>query len=734
VILSRVDRLEPVARQVLESASVMGRLFRRRLLERIIGEEPAVERAVWGLQDRAFVYQERVVPEEEYSFNHVLTQETVYQSLLGWRRAALHQQVGEAIEATYTEGLDEHYEALAYHYERSGADEKTVEYLLKAGEKTRRAYLNEEAMGDFQRALRRLEGPGLGEARKEWRLAALTGLGQIHHGMGKEAEAEEIFRQAIAVGREMGLPPHEMVRLYGWLGDVLWWQNRYDEMIRIGEEGLALLGDQTGSVGSALMNTNIALGHFHKGNRRTFREFTGRNASFLPRLPYSEELRAPFLHVFTAYRFDKDVEKATRWLQAFERVAAQHHDLRALGEVHNRTSIALLAETGDARRAIPENERALELFTRIGDEKHAGYCLQQIGQCCLSLGNSQGAEGYLARGLEISERMGDKLLAGIAREQLGVASLCRGTVEAAIQALERARQLYREITHPAEARVTIALGRVALARGERQAAARQFREAAALARRDPLSLASALSALEEAADDPAAFRACCHGFRAEYPEAGDLPFTQWFLEPTEAHIFGQLLAGDVFVDFLSSDWAWEDPLGDCSFTVGRGLAIRAANGRDLWDINWSAPRLLRPVTGEFAVQTVCHPFSGEQPGIGGLLLWKDQRNFLRLERGAEGKHDVCFRGCLENDDLIFGRGRLPAERVFLRLERLGRRVSALCSTDGREWFTAGHAAFPAADPVEVGLHAIGTIDRTIYPGAYREGSAIRFEAFRVFGA
>jgi hypothetical protein len=33
----------------------------------------------------------------------------------------------------------------------------------------------------------------------------------------------------------------------------------------------------------------------------------------------------------------------------------------------------------------------------------------------------------------------------------------------------------------------------------------------------------------------------------------------------------------------------------------------------------------------------------------------------------------------------------------------------------------------------VGLHAIGMIDRTIYPGAYPEGTAIRFECFALWG-
>ena len=60
---------------------------------------------------------------------------------------------------------------------------------------------------------------------------------------------------------------------------------------------------------------------------------------------------------------------------------------------------------------------------------------------------------------------------------------------------------------------------------------------------------------------------------------------------------------------------------------------------------------------------------------------------------------------------------------------MGGRVNALCSADGESWFTVGQVEFLVNDPVKVGLHAIGSIDRTIYPGAYPEGTAIRFESF-----
>jgi hypothetical protein len=174
---------------------------------------------------------------------------------------------------------------------------------------------------------------------------------------------------------------------------------------------------------------------------------------------------------------------------------------------------------------------------------------------------------------------------------------------------------------------------------------------------------------------------------------------------------------------------------------------RAANGRDLWYANRSAPRLLRPASGDFILQTICTPPLNEQgqidskPVLGGLLLWQDADNYVRLVWGNRGPADLSFEGCLGGKNVIIGQGRLfelaaPAQtsdsRVLLRLERRAGRVQAFCSANGEQWYSVGQTTFPAGDPVEVGLHAIGWIDRTIYPGAYSEGAAIRFTAFEMW--
>lgn len=131
------------------------------------------------------------------------------------------------------------------------------------------------------------------------------------------------------------------------------------------------------------------------------------------------------------------------------------------------------------------------------------------------------------------------------------------------------------------------------------------------------------------------------------------------------------------------------------------------------------------------MQTVYRLALGDRPALGGIFLWKDRKNYFTLVKGARGKNEISFRGCRDSEDIFVGRGRLVAERIHLRLELTDTALKAFCSGDGSSWFTAGQIEFPVQDPVELGLFASGWIVRSIYPGAFPDGSAIRFESFQL---
>jgi len=177
VLLSRLDRLAGDLQHVLQVASVIGRVFERRVLARAIDTEVALDRALWELEDRALVYQERTIPEVEYSFKHVLTQDTVYRSIVRRRREGMHRRVASAIEDLYGEALAEHYEELAYHYERAAEIPQATAYLLQAGEKAKRNHANEAAIAQLTRALELIEAAPETPQRAKRELELLVALG-----------------------------------------------------------------------------------------------------------------------------------------------------------------------------------------------------------------------------------------------------------------------------------------------------------------------------------------------------------------------------------------------------------------------------------------------------------------------------------------------------------------------------------------------------------------------------
>jgi len=152
VLLSRVDRLNAETKYVLQCASVIGRLFKYRLLDHLARHERDLDTHLTELESKELINAERTVPELEYAFKHALTQEATYQSILERKKREFHLQVAQGIEQLYGGRLEEYYEELAEHYSKSD-EEKALEYLIKAGDKSKSRYANQQAIGYYTRAM-----------------------------------------------------------------------------------------------------------------------------------------------------------------------------------------------------------------------------------------------------------------------------------------------------------------------------------------------------------------------------------------------------------------------------------------------------------------------------------------------------------------------------------------------------------------------------------------------------
>jgi predicted ATPase len=154
VLAARIDRLSIEAKQLLQSASVIGKDFSFTLLSAIAElseEELRVE--LGHLQGAEFLYETRFFPEVEYTFKHALTHEVAYASLLQEHRRKLHAQIVDAIEKLCSDRINEHVERLAQHAVRAQLWGKAIEYLHQAGKKAATRSATQESIGYFEQAL-----------------------------------------------------------------------------------------------------------------------------------------------------------------------------------------------------------------------------------------------------------------------------------------------------------------------------------------------------------------------------------------------------------------------------------------------------------------------------------------------------------------------------------------------------------------------------------------------------
>jgi class 3 adenylate cyclase/tetratricopeptide (TPR) repeat protein len=194
VLMARIDRLSPEAKRVLQVAAVLGRTVPLRLLREMEDQKPVLERAVRELM-RAELFYSRVEDEDiVYVFKHALVQEVAYSSLLTAHRRALHARAAENLERLCARHLDQVYDRLAFHYSRSQAADKAVEYLERLADRAARWYAHAEAVEALREAMTHVDQ--IADPTTHDRLRLRLALRQAHslHFLGRFTETLDLLR------------------------------------------------------------------------------------------------------------------------------------------------------------------------------------------------------------------------------------------------------------------------------------------------------------------------------------------------------------------------------------------------------------------------------------------------------------------------------------------------------------------------------------------------------------
>jgi len=239
VIAARIDRLSPAHKQLLQAATVIGTSLPFPLVKEIAElPDDELRQGLAFLQSAGFLYAASLFPEPEYAFEHALTHEVAYESLLHERRRTLHSRIMTASETLYADRLAEHMERLAHHALRGEVWDKAVSYCYQAGAKAAAKSAHAEAVARFTEALSAIERlPQSGKVMTQaidLRFSLRTSLSPL----GEFHRSFELLREAETIATTLN-DQARLARVFTFKALYYWSTGQQDRTLEAAEQALA---------------------------------------------------------------------------------------------------------------------------------------------------------------------------------------------------------------------------------------------------------------------------------------------------------------------------------------------------------------------------------------------------------------------------------------------------------------------------------------------------------------
>lgn len=437
LLMARVDRLPGGAKEILQIGSVIEREFSWALIKKVTGlPEMELLSHLSHLKEAELIFERGIFPQVIYIFQHAMTQELLYNSLLATKQREYHHAIGKAMERLYADHLEEHYSMLAVQFTRGVDPERGYQYHHLAGERAAASYANREALEHFREAWHLIDEWNQDPEMDKLRLNTVIKLAEVMEPLGEFEPALILLEEVLS--RTTGSEDIALcAQAQYWMGNTLGNLGRYDEARNylLGSLELSQKSHHKETEGYAhlyLSQLDLSQGylkralHHAEASVQCLRE-TGN----LTRLAWAHAIKG---YSVCFLKRQDDFQKFME--EAKESIEKSGNDRARCGlyglNYHNYLN------TGQYEAAFKSAMEALEMAERLGEGILTVFFLANAGHGALYVGKSDFAQELLQRAELEGKKIGHPLSLASVRVVLAKALLRLGKVEEAMKPAEAA--------------------------------------------------------------------------------------------------------------------------------------------------------------------------------------------------------------------------------------------------------------------------------------------------------
>ena len=403
VLASRIDRLSPEDKRLLQSAAAVGSHVPDGILREIAEiSEDEHRQALARLQASEFLYETQLFPDLEYTFKHALTHEVAYQMLAPDRRRALHAAVLTVGERFYASQTGERAAWLAFHGVRGEVWNRAVIHLRTAAVRAIARAANRAAAQHLESALVAVDR--LPPSRERTVLAidvridlrhALTPLGQVQKTL-------DHLRSAEGLAAELG-DTSRLGRVVSFIANCLVLQGRYGEALITGERALGLARELDDHALQVATRMYMARARLSRGECESAIEMFREIIESLDRRPGDDFLGLP---VLPAAFVRSNLAVALAETGAFMEAEAQAAEATRRAEGSGQPDSVMWAHWSAGSVALVRGhaDKAVRVFDRLLALCRAHDLDAYVSRIMAALGCAKARIGQVAEGRSLLEQ------------------------------------------------------------------------------------------------------------------------------------------------------------------------------------------------------------------------------------------------------------------------------------------------------------------------------------------
>ena len=409
LLQARLDSLNRNARETLQQASVVGRIFWTNVVEHMRNpERPSAETSapiderlsLLRAKELIFQYGDLHTPKTpEFIFKNTILHNVTYESVLLRLRPIYHLQAAEGLIEIGGERVNEYAGRVGEHYEQAGAYLHAADWYTRAGKQAQATYEPDAAVRYYEKALEFLMKTGASQ-QVPLQLDIYSRLAEVLNWQAHYIAAADRYNAMLETAIQVGDKIAQSQALQG-LATSLSYQGDHRAALNqaIQAEALARETEAHRELVKALWTQGFA--RYRLGEPRTALSLGKQGVEIATELDYPNELgRSLNLLAAAHYALGQYKEAENYWENALKIFQGLGNRQQGMDLLNNLGAIA--DARGDHEMAFQRYHGALEIARETGYRDGELLFLTNRGGQQVALGNYGAAEADLRQAIQLA--------------------------------------------------------------------------------------------------------------------------------------------------------------------------------------------------------------------------------------------------------------------------------------------------------------------------------------------